>query len=114
MEVKIEKFQTYSIIKLLGELDLYSSFKLRELINSLLDENIKNCIIDFQDLKYIDSSGIGALIKLHYQLDSPGKSLWLVNVKDQVKSIIELTKLDEYFQITFLENAISKIVSNSQ
>lgn len=109
MDIKIEKFPSYQIIKVIGDMDLYSSFKLKDAINELLREDVNNYIIDFQDLKYIDSSGIGALLRINYQLDSPDKSLWLVNLNGQVNEIIKLAKLHEYFPITTLDDAIMKI-----
>ena len=109
MEIKVEKFPSYQIIKIIGDMDLYSSFKLKDAVNDMLKEDVNNYIIDFQDLKYIDSSGIGALLRINYQLDSPDKSLWLVNLQGQVSEIIKLAKLHEYFPITTLEDAISKI-----
>lgn len=109
MEVKINKFQSYSIINISGELDFLSSFQLKEFINTIIKENINNIIIDFQDLNFIDSSGIGALIKISILFDSPDKSLWLVNFHGQAEKTINLTRLNEYFHITTLENAISKI-----
>ena len=63
MEVKINKFSSYYILDINGELDFINSFKFKELINSIIEENINNVIIDFQNLSFIDSSGIGALLK---------------------------------------------------
>jgi anti-sigma B factor antagonist len=111
MEIKIEKFPSYQIVKVIGDMDLYSSFKLKEAVNSMMKEKVNNCIIDFQELKYIDSSGIGALLRINSLLDFPDKSFWIVNIQGQVKDIIKLARLYEYFPITTLEDAIQKIKS---
>ena len=114
MEVKVNKFPFYYILDINGELDFLNSFKFKDLINSIIQENVNNVIIDFQNLSFIDSSGIGALINTSFKFDSPDKSLWLVNFHGQAEKTINLTRLNEYFSITTLDDAISKINTNSK
>ena len=109
MDVKVNKFPSYYILVINGELDFLNSFKFKEMIESILEENINNLIIDFTNLNYIDSSGIGALIKTSFKFSSPGKSLWLVNFHGQAERTMFLTRLNEYFSITTLDDAVSKI-----
>ena len=112
MDIKIQKHELFNLISLIGEMDLSSSFKLKDAVRSLLTQDVKNIIIDFKNLNYIDSSGIGALLRINSQLNMPGKSLWLINITGQVYEIIKLAKLHEYFPITTLKNAFENIKKN--
>ncbi len=112
MEINIKEYNLFNFISLKGDLDLANSYKLKDTINSLLHKDVKNIIIDFKDLKYIDSSGIGALLRINSQFNNPGKRLWLINIIGQVYEIIKLARLYEYFPISTLKDAIEDIKKN--
>ncbi len=99
MEIKLKENPLFYLIQISGKLDLYNSFKLKETFNIMIKNGIKKYIIDFQDLIYIDSSGIGALIRISSLVSQPGMCLKMININGQVKEIIKLTKLHEYFPI---------------
>lgn len=109
MNINIKENDLFSLVSLAGDLDLGSSYKLKDEINSLSSKDVKNIIIDFKELNYIDSSGIGALLRINSQFNSPGKSLWLINITGQVHEIIKLARLYEYFPISTYNNAIENI-----
>ena len=85
MELKIRKNGEVYIIDVNGEMDLYNSYKLKELVMKMVD--------------YIDSSGIGALIYICSTIKKMNLKLYISNVHGSVKKVIELTKLMGYFPI---------------
>ena len=111
-DIKIKKHDLFGFISLNGEMDLSSSFKLKDAVNSLLYDDIKNVIIDFSALKYIDSSGIGALLRINSEFSIPDRNLWLINITGQVNEVIRLAKLNNYFPISTLKDAIDTIIRN--
>ena len=62
MELKIRKNGEIYIIDVNGEMDLYNSYKLKELVMKMLEKNVHSFVINLEQVDYIDSSGIGALI----------------------------------------------------
>ena len=62
MELKIRKSNEIYIIDVNGEMDLYNSYKLKELVMKMLEKKVVNFVINLEQVDYIDSSGIGALI----------------------------------------------------
>ena len=65
MELKVRKNKEVYIIDVSGEMDLYNSYKLKELVMKMIERQIKCMIINLEDVDYIDSSGIGALIYIY-------------------------------------------------
>ncbi len=53
-----------------------------------------------EDVEYIDSSGIGALIYICSTIKKLSLKLLIADVRGSVKKVIELTKLMGYFPIT--------------
>ena len=100
MELKIRKNADIYIIDVNGEMDLYNSYKLKELVMKMLEKKVQKFVINMENVEYIDSSGIGALIYLCSTIKKLSLKLLISNVRGSVKKVIELTKLMGYFPIT--------------
>jgi anti-sigma B factor antagonist len=99
MDLKLRKNGEVFIIDVNGEMDLYNSYKLKELVMKMLEKNVKSFIINLEQVDYIDSSGIGALIYICSTIKKMNLKLYIVNIHGSVKKVIELTKLMGYFPI---------------
>jgi anti-sigma B factor antagonist len=110
MELKIRKNGDIYIIDVLGEMDLYNSYKIKELLMKMIEKKIEKFIINMEDVEYIDSSGIGALIYITSTIKKMNLTLSITNVHGSVKKVIELTKLSSFFPILpSLEEAIKSM-----
>ena len=113
MEIKIRKSNEIYIIDVNGEMDLYNSYKLKELVMKMLEKKVVNFIINLEQVDYIDSSGIGALIYICSTIKKMNLKLSITNIHGSVKKVIELTKLMGYFPIAnTVEEAISTFNQN--
>ena len=68
-------------------------------IMKIIEKNIKIFIINLEQVDYIDSSGIGALIYINSTIKKMNLKLAISNIHGSVKKVIELTKLMGYFPI---------------
>ncbi len=100
MELKVRKSADIYIIDVNGEMDLYNSYKLKELVMKMLEKKIQKFVINMENVDYIDSSGIGALIYICSTIKKLNLKLLIANVHGSVKKVIELTKLMGYFPIS--------------
>ena len=109
MELKMRKNKDVFIIDVSGEMDLYNSYKLKELVMKMMERQVKSVVINMEAVDYIDSSGIGALIHIYSTMKKASCQLYMTNIHGSVKKVIELTKLMGYFPITnSLEEALQK------
>jgi anti-sigma B factor antagonist len=110
MELKIRKNGDIYIIDVNGEMDLYNSYKLKELVMKMLEKKVERYIVNLEKVEYIDSSGIGALIYITSTIKKMNYKFVISNVHGSVKKVIELTKLMGYFPIAnSIEEAIQKV-----
>ncbi|MDR0403120.1 MAG: anti-sigma factor antagonist [Treponema sp.] len=110
MELKIRKSNDIYIVDISGEMDLYNSYKLKELLLKMIEKKIENFIINLNDVEYIDSSGIGALIYITSTIRKMALRMAITNVRGSVKKVIELTKLTNFFPIAAsLEEAVRNV-----
>ncbi len=110
MELKIRKHTETYIIDVNGEMDLYNSYKLKELVMKMLEKKVDQFVINMENVDYIDSSGIGALIFICSTIKKMNLRLFISNVHGSVKKVIELTKLMGYFPMAAtVDEALLKI-----
>lgn len=99
------------VIIIHGDVDLYNSQELRDIIHNQADSGIKSLILSFKNVSYIDSSGIGSLLHIV-------RTSWALKIKiaftdltEPVMNLIELTKLKSFFPIAeSMENALSMVL----
>jgi anti-sigma B factor antagonist len=112
MDLKIRKHAETYIIDVNGEMDLYNSYKLKELVMKMLEKKVEKYVINMENVEYIDSSGIGALIYICSTIKKMNLRLLICNVHGSVKKVIELTKLMGYFPIAgTVDDALLKIAN---
>jgi anti-sigma B factor antagonist len=110
MELKIRKSGESYIIDVNGEMDLYNSYRLKELVMKMLEKKVERFIVNLEHVDYIDSSGIGALIYICSTIKKMNLRLVITNIHGSVKKVIELTKLMGYFPIAgTIDEALAKM-----
>jgi len=80
-------------------LDAHNSGELKAQMARLFEEGKNNLIIDLQGVKFVDSSGLGAMVSGFKNASSRNGSLKLSGLQLQVKSMFELTRLHRVFEI---------------
>lgn len=80
-------------------LDANNSNELKQEINKLYESGSKALIIDLNDVHFIDSSGLGALVSGYKNASTHQGSIKLSALQSQVKSMFELTRLQRVFEI---------------
>jgi anti-sigma B factor antagonist len=85
------------------------SDKLREAIARLIEENKTDILLNFQNVKYIDSSGTGEILSGFNSLNALGGSLKLSNLTPKVLEVLTLSNILPILEVYEDEsNAIGK------
>ena len=82
-------------VKLVGRLDASQAEKAK----SVFEEVQSSCIVDFKDLQYISSAGLGVLLMSQKLLKDKGYSLKLVNMNDHIRDVFEWAGFNMIFEI---------------
>jgi anti-sigma B factor antagonist len=100
MNLKIEQKNDVTVIFVKEErLDAHNSGDLKLEVNKFFGEGKKNVLVDLNDVRFIDSSGLGALVSGFKNAISNQGNLKLSSLQPQVKSMFELTRLHRVFEI---------------
>jgi anti-sigma B factor antagonist len=90
-----------TIVDLRGRIVLgEASTGLRDLVQYLASEGIKKILLNFRDVDYIDSSGLGELVSAFTSIRSQGGELKLLNLSKRVRSLLQITRLLTVFDVT--------------
>ncbi len=99
MEINARKKDAMLIFDLIGELDLYCSEDVKEMIRKHIDAGEIHILLNLKDLTYLDSSGLGALIwNLQYVRKKNG-FIRLCNLNGSPKHILELSNAIRLFSV---------------
>lgn len=83
----------------LSELTAVQAGALRESVKTALT-SVHQCLdIDLSSTRFIDSSGLGALIALNKAMSAAGGRTRLLRPTPQVLQVLELTRLHRVFEI---------------
>jgi anti-sigma B factor antagonist len=99
VEVKLKTKNGVLLVDLQEEIDLFHANKLKLYFNKIFESSHTRILLNFQDVTYIDSSGIGALLNIFKETKKRNVKMFFINIHGSVKKVIELTKLDDYFPI---------------
>jgi len=68
-------------------------------VETIWKNSINAVIIDFSQVEFIDSSGIGALLSVHKRLQNTNGAVTILNAQPLALSVIELLRLHRVFNL---------------
>jgi anti-sigma B factor antagonist len=88
---------------------------LREVVRELVNQGNTNIILNLAEVHYVDSSGLGELVKTLTTVRNRGGKLTLANPNQRILHLLELTKLTAIFDIEPNEaNAIQSFTKDTK
>ncbi|HJY82285.1 MAG TPA: STAS domain-containing protein [Candidatus Binatia bacterium] len=99
MEMITEKMGDVTVVVLPGEqLDASNAKEFKRDIAPVLEANAK-AVFDMSQLRFVDSSGLGAILSCLRQLNAAGGDLKLCGLSKPVRALFELVRMHRIFDI---------------
>jgi len=99
-ESSTRQLEGVTIVDLRGKIDFGDGSKrLREILSDLVTHGTKNVLLNMKEVDFVDSSGIGEMVRGHVQLAKIGGQLKLVNLSKHVRMLLQVTSLNKIFEI---------------
>ena len=100
MSVKIIEEESRTVAVLSGEIDHHNAKNLRMEIDFALRENQpQELILDFSDVGFMDSSGIGLVMGRYKLMQEIGGNLVVRNPPPHIKKVMRLSGIDRLASI---------------
>jgi anti-sigma B factor antagonist len=87
------------IVRPTGILDGTRTNQFRNEISTIVNAGARVILVDLEDVTFMDSSGLGALVLALKNVHSAGGKLCVCSINDQIKILFELTRMDQVFEI---------------
>jgi anti-sigma B factor antagonist len=99
MSFSLERHDDLLLVTVNSQLVVANRQEFKQAILEAMDGGARLVIADFTNSSYIDSSGLGALVSLSRRLREAGGDLRLVGLNEDLRSLFELTRLDQLFPL---------------
>jgi anti-sigma B factor antagonist len=87
------------LISVSGEMDFGTNAEFLRVVQPLAQSG-RSLVLDLADLAFCDSSGLGALVRVHKMTEEAGGTLCLARLQPQIKSTVTLTMLHRLFHLS--------------
>jgi anti-sigma B factor antagonist len=88
-----------AVLRVAGEIDMYTAPELRERVISLIDDGTLHVIVDLREVGFLDSTGLGALVGSLKRLRMRDGSLDLVTNGGRILQVFQITGLTRAFAL---------------
>ena len=86
---------------------------LKDKVNSLVNQGHKKIVLNLADVPYIDSAGLGEIVRTYTTVSRQGGSLKLLNLTKRITDLLAITKLLTVFETFDTESEAIKSFSSS-
>ena len=99
MQIEERIVGNVTILDLKGKITLGEGDEvLKDKINSLIHQNRKKILLNLADVPYIDSAGLGEVVRTYTTVSRQGGQLKLVNLTKRITDLLMITKLLTVFE----------------
>jgi len=81
------------LVTLVGAMDLYSASQFAHAVLGWLDGNGKRLLIDFSNVDYLDSSGVGAIIRIIQHMNLSHGDVRFSGLGGAPKRVLEMSNI---------------------
>jgi anti-sigma B factor antagonist len=87
-----------TILDLHGKLTIEVTAQVRKAVADLLEADRKNILLNLEDVSFMDSSGIGELVRSYHRVMREGGQVRLLNLTKRMRELLAITKLLTIFE----------------
>ena len=99
MQIEERVVNNVTILDLKGKITLGEGDEvLKDKINSLMHQDRKRLLLNLADVPYIDSAGLGEIVRTYTSVSRQGGQLKLVNLTKRITDLLMITKLLTVFE----------------
>jgi anti-sigma B factor antagonist len=98
-EITTRELDRVIVVDAVGRLTLNDSrTRLRDLIHVFVSNGHKNFLLNLAGVDFIDSDGMGELVRCHSAIRQRGGEMRLVHLNQRVQDLLHLTRLNTLFE----------------
>jgi len=114
MQIEQRAVGDVTVLDLKGRVTLGEGDELlKDKVNSLVNQGHKKIVLNLAEVPYIDSAGLGEVVRTYTTVSRQGGSLKLLNLTKRITDLLSITKLLTVFETFDSENEAVRSFSAS-
>ncbi|MBU0934362.1 MAG: STAS domain-containing protein [Spirochaetes bacterium] len=101
-------------VNLRGNLGIDNAHDTAILMRTIMNGGVLRFILNLENINYVDSTGIGTIIRIKKDVIKVGGELVLYNVPPKVNEVFELVNLKEFVKIFYSEQKALEFLRTGQ
>ena len=99
LQLSAQAGQVCTVVRVAGELDMDTSPQLEDFLQEVVDGGARQVVLDYTDVTFMDSSGLGVLVTWVKTLQNRGGRLCVAAVPRQVRDVLMLSAVDRVVDV---------------
>jgi anti-anti-sigma factor len=99
MDIQVESQGERRVVHLKGKVTYEHCPELQARLDRVLAEGVRDVVIDFKEVPFLDSSGIGEILRLFKLMRERQGELVLVNPNQKLRTLFTMYRFDKFMKI---------------
>ena len=100
MDIQVESCGDARIVHVKGKVTFEYCPAFQKRLDSVLDEGVHRIVIDFKEVPFIDSSGIGEVLRLFKKMKDTSGEVVLANPNRKLRDLFSMYRFNRFMKIT--------------
>lgn len=99
LSIETENRQSISVMKVKGRVDSETAPELDDALTKLLQDNRNKIVLNLQDVNYMSSAGLRAMVKAYQSANKSGGDVRLAAVSEPIEVILRTVGMMQMFKL---------------
>jgi anti-anti-sigma factor len=99
MDIQVESRGDRRIVRIKDKITFEHCAVLQSRLDGMLEEGVREVIIDFKDVPFMDSSGIGEILRLFKLMRDRRGEVVLINPNQKLNNLFKMYRFEKFMKI---------------
>jgi anti-sigma B factor antagonist len=99
MDIQVESRGDRRIVHITGKITFEYCPVLQSRLDAVAEDGVKEVVIDFKDVPFIDSSGVGEILRLYKRMRENGGEIVLANPNQKLCDLFAMYRFGQFMTI---------------
>jgi anti-anti-sigma factor len=99
MDIQVDSYGDSRVIRIKGKVTFEYCATLQSSLDATMNEGVKEIAIDFREVPFIDSSGIGEILRLFRHMREAGGEVVLLNPNRKLQDLFTMYRFGQFMKI---------------
>ncbi len=99
MDIQVESHGSRRIVRIKGKITFEHCPVLQSRLDGVLEDGVHEIVIDFRDVPFMDSSGVGEILRLYKLVRDRSGEVVLINPNQKLRSLFNMYRFEKFMKI---------------